>query len=132
METAQQRRGRRAEDLAVESLCAAGWLIIQRNVRVSGLEIDLLAHDERRLLVAVEVRARLSVGELGPRALLGARKVAALVRQREALPELCRIDLLLVIGPPNGERLRLVRGISLATNGFLPDIFQVDQLCPEC
>ncbi|MCX5979810.1 MAG: YraN family protein [Chloroflexi bacterium] len=112
METAQQRRGRRAEALACESLRAAGWMIIQRNVRVAGLEIDLLARDERRLLVAVEVRARLRVGEQSPRALLGARKVAALVRQREALPELCRIDLLLVIGPPNGERLRLVRGIA--------------------
>ena len=73
METAQQRRGRRAEELACESLRAAGWVIIQRNVRVAGLEIDLLTRDERRLLVAVEVRARLSVGEQGPRDLLGAR-----------------------------------------------------------
>ena len=109
METVQQLRGRRAEDLACESLRAAGWMIIQRNVRVSGLEIDLLARDERGMLVAVEVRARLSVGEQGPRALLGARKVAALARQREALHELCRVDLLLVIGPPRGERLRLIR-----------------------
>jgi Holliday junction resolvase-like predicted endonuclease len=98
--------------LACESLRDAGWTIIQHNLRVAGLEIDLLARDERRLLVAVEVRARLRVGEQSPRSLLGARKVAALVRQREALPELCRIDLLLVIGPPNGERLRLVRGIA--------------------
>jgi len=80
METAQQRRGRRAEELACESLRAAGWTIIQHNLRVAGLEIDLLARDERRLLVAVEVRARLRVGEQSPRALLGARKVAAFTR----------------------------------------------------
>ena len=63
-------------------------------------------------VLAVEVRARLSIGDATPQALLGARKLAALSRQREAIPELSRIDLLLVIGRPGRERLRLVRSIA--------------------
>ena len=83
-----------------------------RNHRLAGLEIDLLARDLGGRLVAVEVRRRPSVGAASPLQLLGARKVAALRRQREALPALERIDLLLVLGPDGGERLRLIRGIT--------------------
>lgn len=112
VETAQRRRGRNAERLACDSLRSAGWSILERNLTRGGLEIDLLARDERGSLVAVEVRARLSIGDATPHALLGARKLAALSRQREAIPELSRIDLLLVIGRPGRERLRLVRSIA--------------------
>ncbi len=105
-------RGDEAEGCAADALQAIGWRIVQRNLRVAGLEIDLLAHDELGRLVAVEVRARRSLGDAGPMQLLGARKLAALRRQREAVPGLARVDLLLVIGPPGKERLRLVRGIA--------------------
>lgn len=108
----RQRRGRAGEEIAAAALERSGWSILVRNHRLAGLEIDLLARDPSWRLVAVEVRRRPSVGAATPLQLLGARKVAALRRQREALPALERIDLLLVLGPDGGERLRLIRGIT--------------------
>lgn len=105
-------RGVRAEQIAAAALAAAGWRIYARNHRIAGLEIDIIARDPRGQLVAVEVRRRAQLGAEGPFALLGARKVAALRRQRDALPEITRIDLLFVLGEPGRERLRLVRGIA--------------------
>ena len=81
-----------------------------QGVRLHGLEIDIVARDPSGCLVAVEVRRRHSLGDATPHALLGARKMAALRRQREAIPELDRVDLLFVLGAPGRERLRLVRG----------------------
>lgn len=104
--------GREAEDLAAHSLISSGWVILSRNLRLGRLEVDLLARDPRGSLVAIEVRRRASVGAATPAELLGFRKMGALRRQRDHLPEGCRIDLLLVLGSPGRERLRLVRGIA--------------------
>ena len=104
--------GREAEALAARSLTAGGWLILSRNLRLGRLEVDLLARDPRGSLVAIEVRRRATVGAAAPAELLGFRKMGALRRQRAHLPEGCRIDLLLVLGSPGRERLRLVRGIA--------------------
>jgi putative endonuclease len=104
--------GREAEDLAARSLASSGWVILSRNLRLGRLEVDLLAHDPRGSLVAIEVRRRASLGAATPAELLGSRKLGALRRQRAHLPEGCRIDLLLVLGSPGRERLRLVRGVA--------------------
>lgn len=104
--------GREAEALAARSLARSGWVILSRNLRLGQLEVDLLARDPRGLLVAIEVRRRGSVGAASPSELLGARKMRALRRQRARLPEGCRIDLLLVLGSPGRERLRLIRGVA--------------------
>jgi len=104
--------GREAEALAARSLTECGWLILSRNLRLGRLEVDLLARDPRGSLVAVEVRRRGSVGPATPAELLGARKMGALRRQRAYLPAGCRIDLLLVLGSPGRERIRLVRGVA--------------------
>ena len=97
--------------MAAEALRASGWSIVARNRRTAGLEIDLLAYDPAGQLVAIEVRRRAALGDAGPYELLGARKLAALRRQREADPSIERIDLLFVLGPPGSERFRLCRGI---------------------
>ena len=104
--------GREAEALAARSLTECGWLILSRNLRIGRLEVDLLAQDPRGSLVAVEVRRRADVGAATPAEFLGLRKMGALRRQRAHLPEGCRIDLLLVLGSPGRERLRLVRGVA--------------------
>ena len=104
--------GREAEALAARSLAHSGWVILAQNLRLGRLEVDLLARDPCGSLVAVEVRRRRSVGAASPSELLGARKLRALRRQRAHLPDGCRIDLLLVLGSPRHERLRLVRGIA--------------------
>jgi putative endonuclease len=111
--TAQRARaGREAEALAARSLARVGWAILSRNLRLGNLEVDLLARDPRGSLVAIEVRRRGSVGPATPAELLGARKMRALRRQRAYLPAGCRIDLLLVLGSPGRERIRLVRGVA--------------------
>ena len=104
--------GREAEDLAARSLASSGWVILSRNLRLGRLEVDLLARELRGSLVAIEVRRRGSVGAASPSEILGARKMRALRRQRAHLPEGCRIDLLLVLGSPGRERLRLIRGVA--------------------
>ena len=104
--------GREAEDLAARSLVRSGWVILSRNLKLGRLEVDILARDPRGSLVAIEVRRRGSVGAASPSELLGARKMRALRRQRARLPEGCRIDLLLIIGSPGRERLRLIRGVA--------------------
>ena len=104
--------GREAEDLAARSLVRSGWVIVSRNLRLGRLEVDLLVRDPRGSLVAIEVRRRGSVGAASPSELLGARKMRALRRQRARLPEGCHIDLLLVLGSPGRERLRLIRGVT--------------------
>jgi Holliday junction resolvase-like predicted endonuclease len=104
--------GREAEALAARSLVRSGWVILARNLRLGQLEVDLLARDPRGSLVAIEVRRRDSVGAASPSELLGARKMQALRRQRAYLPVGCRVDLLLVLGAPGKERLRLIRGVA--------------------
>jgi Holliday junction resolvase-like predicted endonuclease len=104
--------GAAAEREAAAALACAGWQILARNLRVDGLEIDILARDEAGRLVAVEVRARRSIGEATPTEILGQKKRAALRRQREAISGLLRVDLLIVAGPPGARRLRLVRGVA--------------------
>ena len=104
--------GRDAEALAARSLARNGWVILSRNLRLGRLEVDLLARDPHGELVAVEVRRRTSVGAATPSELLGSRKMRALRRQRAYLPGRCRVDLLLVLGSPGRERLRLIRGVA--------------------
>jgi len=51
--------GRDAEDTVAAWLTRANWVILERRVRAgAGGEVDLIALDPARTLVAVEVRAR--------------------------------------------------------------------------
>jgi putative endonuclease len=53
----RQRFGREGEDAAVRLLEDQGYVVIARNVRVPGGEIDVIARD-RDVIVFVEVKAR--------------------------------------------------------------------------
>jgi putative endonuclease len=53
---ARQRLGRAAEGLVARRLAAAGWIVLERNARTRGGEIDLIALDGATL-VFVEVKA---------------------------------------------------------------------------
>ena len=58
-----QTRGSAAERLAAAYLELAGWSIEARNVRIAGVEIDLVACRERvRALVEVKFRGRTDYG----------------------------------------------------------------------
>ncbi len=67
MTATRQALGRAAEELTAARLRAAGWSIVARNVRVTGLrgELDLIAVDGQAL-VFVEVKARRAGSSAGP------------------------------------------------------------------
>jgi Holliday junction resolvase-like predicted endonuclease len=50
-------RSRRIERLAGEALARRGWRLIHHDVRVAGVQIDLLARDPKGLLTVVEVKS---------------------------------------------------------------------------
>ncbi len=64
---ARQRLGRAAEDLVAARLAAAGWRILERNARMPGGELDLVALDGATL-VFVEVKAGRAGTRSGPTA----------------------------------------------------------------
>ncbi len=91
--------GRHGENLAERYFRQKGWTILDRNVRVRGGELDLVALDGDELVV-VEVRTR-SIGKILPaEETVGPRKLKILVRSGRILVEArgwagpWRIDLL--------------------------------------
>jgi putative endonuclease len=84
MTVERQRLGRHAEDYVANRLAAAGWEVLDRNVRPGGVrgELDIVARDGRDL-VFVEVKARRTDAVAGPTSpvlAVGARKQAQLRR----------------------------------------------------
>jgi putative endonuclease len=109
--------GRLGESLAEHYFRGKGWVIIGRNIRVRGGELDLVALDSDELVV-VEVRTR-SIGKILPaEETVGPRKLRILMRSGKIYVEKCRWT-----GP---WRIDLL-GINLDTGGspqmvHLPDI----------
>jgi putative endonuclease len=114
--------GLAAEAAVATWLTAAGWRVIARRARsMGGGEVDIVALDPGRILVAVEVRAR-RTARAGPAATsVDARRVARLGRTLAAVGATCgeahrglRVDLVTV--EPAREaagrwRLRRMAGI---------------------
>jgi putative endonuclease len=110
--------GLAAEDAVAVWLTGTGWRMVARRIRsAGGGEVDLVALDPGRVLVAVEVRARRSA-RAGPAATsVDARRVARLGRTLAALGATCgephrglRIDLVTVEPAAEGVgRWRLTR-----------------------
>ncbi len=113
MATQRQRRGERAESLALDRLAGLGWAVLARNVRVGRDEIDLLCIDPGSSpeLVFVEVRSLRASSFGAPEESVDRRKVARLYRSMAGLcaigrlpdgsplPRLpTRVDLLVVDG----------------------------------
>ena len=113
--------GLAAEEAVAAWLTAAGWRVIRRRARsIGGGEVDLVALDPSRTLVAVEVRAR-RTDRAGPAAMsLDGRRVARLGRTLAAIGVVCgephrglRIDLVSVeaTGDPNRWRMSRIPGV---------------------
>jgi putative endonuclease len=114
--------GLAAEAAVATWLTAAGWRVIARRARsMGGGEVDIVALDPGRILVAVEVRARRTT-RAGPAATsVDARRVARLGRTLAAVGATCgeahrglRIDLVTVepaSEETEGWRLRRLAGI---------------------
>jgi putative endonuclease len=76
-------RGRAGEDLAAGFLALAGYRIVERNVRIAGGEIDLVARRDG-WLVLCEVRLRTNPSFGHPAETVHGRKLRALVRAGRA------------------------------------------------
>jgi putative endonuclease len=79
----ETRRGRAGEDLAAAFLTLVGYDVVERNVRVAGGEIDLVARREGWLILC-EVRLRTEHGFGHPAETVQGRKLHALVRAGRA------------------------------------------------
>ncbi len=104
-------RGLAAEDLVAAYLTLIGWSIEARNVRVAGVEVDLVARDDRTtVLIEVKYRTRSDYG--GPDGAVDARKRA---RLRRAAGAACgnrrdvRIDVVSIEPAADGLALRHIR-----------------------
>ncbi|MBL7828408.1 MAG: YraN family protein [Saprospiraceae bacterium] len=76
--------GASGEDLAVQFLENKGWDIIERNWRCHFGELDIVAWDELRTLVFVEVKTRSSEQFGGPEGAVGKTKQSKLLRAAAA------------------------------------------------
>lgn len=65
-ESGNCRIGRLGEDVAAKYLQNKGWIIADRNIRVGGVEIDIVAFDPGGEAVLVEVKSLTSGGVLMP------------------------------------------------------------------
>src|SRR5262245_11806474 len=107
-----KRRGDAGESLAAAYLGLIGWDVHERNVRLAGVEVDLLARDDRtEVLVEVKLRSRDDFG--GAVSAVDRRKHERLWRAARALvhagARLVRIDVVTVELEADGVRLRHFR-----------------------
>ena len=103
-----QDRGRAGEDLAVAYLALAGLRPVARNVRLGGVEVDVVADDgATRLLVEVRLPTRGDFG--GAAATVDRRKRERLVRAARSLEQQgrsrIRVDVVAVDLDADGARL---------------------------
>ncbi len=101
--TARQVEGQAAEDLALRHLSERGLVLVERNFRCKGGEIDLVMQ-ERAALVFVEVRKRADRSHGGAAASVTGAKQARLILaaqiylQRFKHPPACRFDVVAIDG----------------------------------
>jgi putative endonuclease len=101
--TPKQIQGQAGEDQALVHLQQKGLILVERNFRCKGGEIDLIMR-ERDMLVFVEVRKRAGSAYGGAAASVTARKQARLITaaqvylQRYRMPPACRFDVVAIDG----------------------------------
>ena len=119
-------QGNRGEQYAVEFLVSRGYQIVERNFRIRGGEIDIIAVEtdprtEEKTLVFLEVKTR-SSGDYGtPLEAIGYYKMRALIKATQfykmkhpKLPDLMRIDAVSIMINDEGQLMdiELVKNIS--------------------
>lgn len=118
--------GQASEAWAEQFLRAKGYRILERNLRTSIGELDLVAEDAG-VLVFVEVKARSSEAFGGALLAVDRRKQAKLVRlasqylaQRHWSDRACRFDVVLVQSQPSapGQIEHLQNAFEVTDNGL--------------
>jgi putative endonuclease len=107
-----QGRGRAGESLAAAYLEIAGLEVTHRNVRLAGVEVDLVAREDRaRVVVEVKLRNRSDYG--GAAGAVDGRKRARLRRAARALlaegSGTVRVDVIAMDLTADGLSLRHIR-----------------------
>ncbi|HTN65752.1 MAG TPA: YraN family protein [Burkholderiaceae bacterium] len=103
LRTSRQRIGQAGEDAALAYLQQRGLLMVERNFRCKGGEIDLIMRDGAAL-VFVEVRCRADTRHGGAAASVTPAKQARLLRAaqfyllRYQAPPACRFDVIAIDG----------------------------------
>ena len=100
-----QAFGQSAEDMAEQMLRKKGYRILEKNFRVAGGELDLIA-DDQGILVFIEVKARRGQHFGGASYAITARKkkqqiiklASCYLSQRDLINQHCRFDAILVVG----------------------------------
>lgn len=125
MHNRNQEEGKWGEEAATRYLVRCGFQIIERNFRIRGGEIDIIATEKdnygEEVLVFIEVKTR-STGKYGspleaitPWKLRALRKAAQFYKLKNPrLPELLRIDAISVTYDPQTQlpHIELVKNIS--------------------
>ena len=108
----KQTAGAHGEDLAAAYLGLIGWRLVERRVKLGGVEVDMLARDgDTHVLVEVKLRSRADYGgapfalerEQGDRL----RRAAAAIGRR--VPGPVRVDLVAVDLADDEARIRHYR-----------------------
>ena len=107
-----QTHGRAGEDLAIAYLELAGCQVIERNLKLGGVEVDVVARDGPvQVVIEVKYRSRSDYG--GAVGAVDAAKRARLVRAARALQHggaaRVRIDVVAVELSPEGAMVRHYR-----------------------
>jgi putative endonuclease len=123
-------QGNRGEQFAVEFLVSQGFQIVERNFRIRGGEIDIIAIDPttvsefnggEKTLVFIEVKTRSSNDFGAPLESIGYHKMRALIKATQfykmkhpRLPDLMRIDAISVLLNDEGQLMdiELVKNVS--------------------
>jgi len=110
--------GKKGEDLAAEFLKRSGYKIIERNFRIRGGEIDIVALDGNTL-VYVEVKSRSSYKFGRPEEAVTPFKIKFLKRaakfyknSRRNLPDLERIDVVAIDFTGKSPQINLIKNAS--------------------
>ncbi|MDE6513695.1 MAG: YraN family protein [Muribaculaceae bacterium] len=100
--------GKAGEDLACELLTGKGYAIIRRNAIVGGVEVDIIAQHDSRLII-VEVKTR-KADHWDTRFGIDREKILRLCRagasyvKSQNLPLEVQIDAVLVVNNPDGSQ----------------------------
>ena len=118
MDMFKMQQGKRGEQYAVEFLASNGFQVIDRNFRIRGGEIDIIALDlstssgfeGAETLVFIEVKTRSSNDFGEPLEAIGYYKMRALIKATQfyklkhpKLPNLMRIDAVSVLVNESGQ-----------------------------
>jgi putative endonuclease len=107
--------GQRGEQIAARYLRRCGYLILTRNFRAVGAEVDLIALEDTTL-VFVEVKTRLGIGAGTPEEAVDDHKQQQIRRAANVYAELrhaggvaTRFDVIAITGAGRNRRLELIK-----------------------